>query len=145
MIIHHGTIIRSINQDPLSTRAINIPMALENLGAATRRAGLPARVGVRPGDGRGATHADRVLLAWGGLGGLIAAADTRAEEEVVVRRAVVDEGPLHGVAARGVVGNLTGGAGDGTWGAVHLGDIDFGWDERQRSLIVYRRGPRWGK
>lgn len=32
------------------------------------------------------------------------------------------------MAACGVVGDLAGGAGDGTWGAVHLGDIDFGWD-----------------
>lgn len=84
MIIHHSTIIRSINQNTLSTRAINIPMALEDLSAATRSAGLPAGVGVRPSDGGAAAHADRVLLSRGGLGGLVAAADTRAEEEVVV-------------------------------------------------------------
>lgn len=84
MIIHHGTIISSINQNTLSTRAINVSMALEDLSAATRRAGLSARIGVRPGDGGGAAHADRVLLSRRGLGGLVAAADAGAEKQVVV-------------------------------------------------------------
>lgn len=108
MIIKHSTTISSINQDPLPTRTIHIPMALKDLGAAARRAALPAGVSVRPVDVGAAAHADRVLLAGRGLGGLIAAADARAEEEVVVRRAVVDEGSLHRVAARGVVGDLGG-------------------------------------
>lgn len=108
MIIHHSAIIRSINQNSLPTRAINIPMALKYLRASTRRAGLAAGVSVRSGDGGATAHADRVLLARGGLGGLVATADAGAEEEVVVRRPVVDERPFHGMAACGVVGDLAG-------------------------------------
>lgn len=108
MIIKHSPTISSINQDPLPTRPIHVPMALKDLGAAARRAALPAGVDVGPVDVGAPAHADRVLLSRRGLGGLVAAADARAEEEVVVRRAVVDEGALHRVAAGGVVGDLGG-------------------------------------
>lgn len=106
MIIKHSPTVSSINQDPLPTRPIHIPMALKDLGAAARRAALAAGIDVGPVDVGAPAHADRVLLAGRGLGGLVPAADTRAEEEVVVRRAVVDEGALHCVAACGVVGDL---------------------------------------
>lgn len=108
MIIKHSPTVSSINQDPLTTRTIHIPMALKDLGAAAGRAALAAGIDVGPVDVGAPAHADRVLLAGGGLGGLVAAADARAEEEVVVRRAVVDEGALHRVAACGVVGDLGG-------------------------------------
>lgn len=99
MIIKHSTTIRRINQHPLPTGAIHVPVALEDLGPAARGAALAARVDKGPVDVGAAAHADRVLLPGGRLGGLVPAADARAEEEVVVRRAVVDEGAFHRVAA----------------------------------------------
>lgn len=83
-------------------------MALKHLRAAAGRAALAAGIHKPAVDAGAAAHADRVLLAGGGLGGLVAAADASAKEEVVVGRAVVDEGALHRVAACGVVGDLGG-------------------------------------
>lgn len=108
MVIKHSPTISSINQDALTSRPIHVPMALKDLGAAAGRAALAGGIDVGPVDVGAPAHADRVLLAGRGLGGLVAAADARAEEEVVVRRAVVDEGAFHSVAAGGVVGDLGG-------------------------------------
>lgn len=133
MIIKHSTTVSSINQDSLPTRPIDISVALKDLGAATSRAALSAGIYIRPVDVGAPAHADRVLLPGCGLSGLVAAADARAEEEVVIRRAVIDVGALHGVAARGVVGDLGGRCRDRGRGVVHLGLIDY-----RASVSVFR-------
>lgn len=106
VIIHHSTVIGSIDQYTLPTRTIHISVAFKHLCATTRRAGLAASIGVRARDGGAATHPDGVLLPRRWLGGLVSTANAGAEEEIVVRRTVVDERPFHGVAACGVVGDL---------------------------------------
>lgn len=99
-------------------------MALQDNRAPRTGATGPRLINVRTADTAASADPDGVLLAGGGLGGVVATADAGAEEEVVVRAAVVDEAPLLGVVARGIVCDLVAGGGDGCGGAAHWGLVD---------------------
>lgn len=125
MIIKHGTTIRSINQDSLPTWSIDGSMALKDLRATRAYATRPSRIDIRTTGTAAPADPDRILLTGGGLVGVIAAADTGAEEEVIVRAAVVDEATLQGVVAGAVVCDLVARGGGGLWRIFHWGLVNF--------------------
>lgn len=100
-------------------------MALQDLCASGSDTARPSRIDVRPADTAAPADPDGVLLAGGGLVSIVAAADTRAEEQVVVRAAVVDEASLEGMVARAVVCDLVARGGSRLWRVVHRGLVDF--------------------
>lgn len=87
-------------------------MALQDLRAAGSYATRASRIDVRATDTATPADTDGVLFTGGGLVGVISAADARAEKEVIVWAAVVDEATLQSVVSGTVVCNLiTGGGG----------------------------------
>lgn len=71
------------------------------------------------------TDHDLVLLASSRAIGIVTAASTRGEEQIVVVAVLVHVGTLLGVSGRGVVGDVVGGAAGGLGaGGVHLDLID---------------------
>lgn len=100
-------------------------MALQNFCAPGSDATRPSRINERSTDTATPADPDGVLLSGGGFIGIVAAADARAEEEVVVRAAVVHEAPLQGVVARAVICNLVARGGSRLWRVVHWSLVDF--------------------
>lgn len=120
-------------------------MALQNFRAPGSDATRPSSINIRPTDTATPADPDGVLLSGGGFIGIVAAADTRAEEEVVVRAAVVHEAPLQGVVARAVVCDLVARGGSRLWRVVHWSLVDIAPETAKVHVVapIRRLNKRW--
>ena len=125
MVIQDGTIV-GVCQDTLSTRTKHGTVAAEDKRAAIAiHTAHTVAVNVRAANALGPADIDLVLLARRRVVGVVPAADTRAEEEVVVALTVVHERTLESMFAGGIKGNVEWSArrGSGVGGHGHLEDV----------------------
>lgn len=109
MVVQNSAALGSINQNSLPARSVDGAVASKNRGSTARKTADTAGIHKRAADTAAAADLDGILQSLRRLGGIISAADARAPEEIVIRRAVVHGRALLSMSPRGVVGDLVAG------------------------------------